>query len=413
MANVKPFKAIRPLSRYAARVASLPYDVMNTAEARKMAKENSNSFLHVSRAEIDLPKNTDEHSAEVYAKAAENFKNMIAHGVLAQDEEDCLYIYGQEWKGRKQIGIVACSSVDDYFNEVIKKHELTRPEKEKDRMEHMLSVHAHVGPIFLTYPHHVSIDEIISNFTLTNTPVYQFRTEDAVTHTAWVIADKALIANLVSIFKNEIPFTYIADGHHRTASAAKVGKKLADQNPSHTGKEEYNFFPSVLFPDNQLQILPYNRLVKNLNGMKSDNFMTKIEEKFFLHRRQYGTASALHEIRMYLEGSWFSLTPHDDLIDETNLINSLDISLLQNHILNPLLGIKDPRTDTRIDFVGGIRGFKELEHRVDNGEMKVAFSLYPVSVEKLISIADSGEIMPPKSTWFEPKLRDGLFSHSF
>ncbi len=413
MAIVKPFKAVRPLSRYAAHVASLPYDVMNTAEARKMAKENSNSFLHVSRAEIDLPKATDEHSKAVYEKAAENFKNMMSSGVLVQDKEDSLYIYAQEWKGRKQIGLVACSSVEDYFNEVIKKHELTRPEKEKDRINHMQSVQAHVGPIFLTYPHHLTVDKIIKDFTERNAPVYQFRSDDRVTHTCWVITDKAIIANLVSIFKKEIPYTYIADGHHRTASAAKVGKKLADKNPRHTGKEEYNFFLSVLFPDNQLQILPYNRLVKDLNGMQPDDFIAKLEKKFYVQRKKYGTTPLVHFIRMYLDGAWYSLTPHDGVVNDDNVIDSLDINILQNNILKPLLGIKDPRTDHRIDFVGGIRGFKELEQRVDDGEMKVAFSLHPVSIEQLMQIADSGKIMPPKSTWFEPKLRDGLFSHLF
>ena len=412
MASVKPFCGLRPVPDLAFQVASLPYDVMNTAEAREMAKGNPNSFLHVSRAEIDFPINTDEHSQQVYDKAKENFYKMINDGVLFQDEQPCLYIYAQVMNGRRQLGLVASSSIDDYFNDVIKKHELTRPEKEQDRIEHMQTLHAHVGPIFLTYPKNNEVDAIVENVIVYQKPVYDFTATDNIQHTVWVIKEEDAIAKIISLFETQIPYTYIADGHHRTASAAKVGQKLREQNPAHTGKEEYNFFLSVLFPDNQLAIMDYNRVVKDLNSNTVEEFLKKAGEHFSVSKTPTKKPGHLHQISMYLEGAWYELIPKEGSF-KNDPIGILDISILQNNLLSPVLGIADPRTDKRIDFVGGIRGLEELERRVNSGEMKVAFALYPVSLQQLMDIANSGNIMPPKSTWFEPKLRDGLFSHLF
>jgi len=416
MAIIKPFEGVRPDPKSAMYVASLPYDVMNTAEARKMAEGNPNSFLHVSRAEIDFPEGTDEHSTEVYERARDNFYKMMNDGVLFQDAYPFLYIYEQNMGGRRQTGLVACSSVEDYFNNVIKKHELTRPEKEEDRIRHMETIQAHVGPIFLTYPKNVSVDEIVDEICEKQEPVYNFLSTDGIKHAVWVVNDGDTIEKLAFIFKEEIPFTYIADGHHRTASAAKVGLKMREQNPGHTGNEEYNFFLSVLFPDDQLQIMDYNRVVKDLNGLTEDAFLKAIGSKFKMERANLDAETAkpskLHEFGMYLNKTWYKLEANKDII-KTDPIGILDITILQDNVLAPLLGIEDPRTDKRIDFVGGIRGLKELERRVDSGEMAVAFALFPVSLKQLMDIADSGGIMPPKSTWFEPKLRDGLFSHLF
>jgi uncharacterized protein (DUF1015 family) len=412
MAIIKAFKGVRPKTELAQQVASLPYDVMNTAEAKEMAKGNPYSFLHVSRAEIDLPVGTDEHSQQVYDKAKETFYKMISDGVLAQDGQPLLYIYAQEMNGRKQFGLVACSSIDDYFNDVIKKHELTRPEKEQDRIEHMQTLQAHVGPIFLTYPKNNDIDAIVENVLVYQKPVYDFTADDNIQHTVWVISESDAIENILSIFAQQIPYTYIADGHHRTASAAKVGQKMREQNPAHTGQEEYNFFLSVLFPDNQLAIMDYNRVVKDLNGNTPEGFLQKAGQHFSISKTSNKKPAQLHQITMYLDGSWYELIPKEGSFTN-DAVGVLDISILQNNLLSPVLGIADPRTDKRIDFIGGIRGLEELERRVDSGEMKVAFALYPVSLQQLMDIANSGNIMPPKSTWFEPKLRDGLFSHLF
>jgi uncharacterized protein (DUF1015 family) len=416
MAIIKPFQAVRPDPKLAMYVASLPYDVMNTEEARKMADGNPHSFLHVSRAEIDFPKGTDEHATKVYEKARDNFYGMMNDGVLFQDAYPFLYIYEQIMGGRRQTGLVACSSVEDYFNNIIKKHELTRPEKEEDRIRHMETLQAHVGPIFLTYPKNISVDEIIDEITEKEEPIYNFLAKDGVKHAVWIIRGDDKIADLVSIFDKEIPFTYIADGHHRTASAAKVGLKMREQNPEHTGKEEYNFFLSVLFPDDQLEIMDYNRVVKNLNGLSEDEFLKAISGKFTVGGSQLTSETAKpskpHTFGMYLKSSWYQLAAKKEIVRE-DPIGILDITILQENILSPLLGIADPRTDKRIDFVGGIRGLEELQRRVDSGEMAVAFALFPVSLKQLMDIADSGNIMPPKSTWFEPKLRDGLFSHLF
>ena len=412
MAIIKPFRAVRPRPDQAAAVASLPYDVMNSAEARKMAEGNPYSFLHVSRAEIDLPAGTDEHAPEVYRKAKENFDRLQKEGILVRDPQPFMYIYAQVMNGRRQVGLVACSSIYDYFNDVIKKHEFTRPEKELDRIVHMEAVQAHVGPIFLTYPQHASVDAVISGVIEKQKPVNDFKSEDGIQHTVWVIDNYELIQQLTGIFAKEIPYTYIADGHHRTASAAKVGQKIREGNPNHRGDEEYNFFLSVLFPSNQLAIMDYNRVVKDLNGWNPEGLIGKIEEKFTITKKTKSKPAELHEIDMYMERQWYQLKPKEGVYT-TDPIGVLDITILQDNILNPLLGIRDPRTDKRIDFVGGIRGLEELERRVNSGEMKIAFALYPVSIQQLMDIADSGQVMPPKSTWFEPKLRDGLFSHLF
>lgn len=396
------------------QVASLPYDVMNSAEAREMAKGNPNSFLHVSRAEIDFPEGTDEHSQAVYDKARDNFYKLMEDGVLFQDAYPHMYIYSQIMDGRRQTGLVACSSVEDYFNDVIKKHELTRPEKEEDRIRHMETLQAHVGPIFLTYPQNKSVDTIVDSIVDNEEPVYDILTKDGIKHTVWLIRNSEHISELISIFENQIPFTYIADGHHRTASAAKVGLKMKQENSSHDGTEEYNFFLSVLFPDDQLQIMDYNRVVKDLNSLSDEEFLKKLNEKFVISdaKAEPSKPKIIHEFEMYLGGKWYTLIAKKEIVKK-DPIGILDVTILEENILNPLLGIKDVRTDKRIDFVGGIRGLQELQRRVDSGEMKVAFALYPVSLKQLMDIADSGNIMPPKSTWFEPKLRDGLFSHLF
>lgn len=413
MSTIKPFRAVRPKAGAAEEIVSLPYDVMNSAEASIMAKGKPNSFLHVSRAEIDLPIGVDEHSQQVYDKARENFYHLTKSGALVQDDKPYLYIYAQVMNGRRQVGLVASSSTKDYFNDVIKKHEFTRPEKEKDRINHMQTLQAHVGPIFLTYRAHSGVDQIIGNYITFNAPAYDITTEDSIQHTVWVVNDEATIEQLVHLFASEIPYTYIADGHHRAASAAKVGLKIKEQNEKHTGEEEYNFFLSVLFPDNQLAIMDYNRVVKDLNGLSKGEFLEKVSTAFDLHRTSgIGHPTKLHEFKMYIDKQWYTLTAKEGTYTN-DPIGILDVTILQNNLLAPLLGIADPRTDKRIDFVGGIRGLKELERRVDSGEMAVAFALYPVSLEQLMDIADSGNVMPPKSTWFEPKLRDGFFSHLF
>lgn len=414
MAIIQPFSAIRPTEPLATQVASLPYDVMNTAEARLMAQGNPHSFLHVSRAEIDLPEGVDEHSQAVYDKASENFRQLISNGTLFQEENPCYYIYAQTMNGRRQIGLVASSSVEDYFNDVIKKHEFTRPEKEEDRIRHMETLNAHVGPIFLTYPQNNTIDSVVAKIVDHETPLYDFTPEDNVRHTVWLLNNLEDIALVTTTFKQQIAYTYIADGHHRTASAAKVGQQLKAQNPNHNGSEEYNFFLSVLFPDNQLAIMDYNRLVKDLNDYSEEDFLRAVATKFELNKVNFSEAKpqALHQFGMYLAHQWYLLTAKSDIV-KSDPIGILDVTILQENILAPLLGINDPRTDKRIDFVGGIRGLQELERRVNNGEAAVAFALFPVSLKQLMDIADSGNVMPPKSTWFEPKLRDGLFSHLF
>ncbi len=411
MAQIKPFRALRPQQQVVEQVATLPYDVMNTAEAKAMAEGNPNSFLHVSRAEIDLPQEVDIHSAAVYAKANENFRKLITDGVLVQEEKPSYYIYAQTMNGRRQFGIAACSSIDDYFSDTIKKHEYTRPEKELDRIQHMEAVQAHVGPIFLTYPTNNTIKEIVTSVSA-ETPTYDFTAVDGVTHQLWIVNDDTLIQSISTIFSTEIPFTYIADGHHRAASAAKVGLKLRENGGNSSA--EYNFFLSVLFPSDELAIMDYNRLVKDLNGNTVAELIEKIKLNFEVEIIFDDNAKPKmpNQFGMYINKQWFRLTAKSNIL-KTDPIGILDVTILQENILAPLLNITDPRTDTRIDFVGGIRGLTELKNRVDSGEHAVAFALYPVSLTQLIAIADSGNVMPPKSTWFEPKLRDGLLCHLF
>lgn len=411
MAIVKPFKAVRPTPSLAHKVASLPYDVMNAAEAKDMAKGNPYSFLHVSRAEIDLPENTDVHSPEVYQKARQNFDALIADKVLVQDTNPYYYVYALTMQGRVQNGLVACSSIDDYFNDVIKKHEYTRPEKELDRIEHMRAVEAQVGPIFLTYPSHNKIDSLIAKVK-TQTPIYDFVAEDGIKHQVWVIDNKEAVAEIEYVFNNEVAATYIADGHHRTASAAKVGMELRAASGDTTAP--YNYFLSVLFASHELAIMDYNRIVKDLNGKSVADFLAALSALFEIEKISFENAkpSKVNHFGMYIDSEWYRLIAKNTIL-KTDPIGVLDVSLLQDNVLSPLLNILDPRTSDRIDFVGGIRGLAGLQKRVDSGEMAVAFALYPVSIEQLITISDSGNVMPPKSTWFEPKLRDGLFSNLF
>lgn len=411
MAVLRAFKGIRPRKDLAKDVAALPYDVMNSSEAREMVKDKPYSFLHVDKAEIDLPENINIYDAVVYQKANENLQKMIDQGILIQDDKPKLYIYRLIMKGRAQTGIVGVTSIDDYMNDIIKKHELTREEKEKDRINHVDFCNANTGPIFLTYRNNKRIDEIVKDLTF-NPPEYTFVAEDGVAHLVWVIDDKALIEEIVSIFKG-VDYLYIADGHHRAASAVKVGMKRREENRNYTGDEEFNYFLSVLFPKDDLYIMDYNRVVKDLNGLSAEDFMDKIQRAFEVTACQDDSPykpEEKHTFGMFLQGKWFKLKAKPGTYDENDEVNSLDVSILQNNLLAPILGIGDPRLDKRIDFIGGIRGLDELEKRTRE-DMTVAFSMYPTSIEDLMRIADAKKVMPPKSTWFEPKLRSGLFIH--
>jgi uncharacterized protein (DUF1015 family) len=414
MAILKPFKGLRPPQNIVKDLASRPYDVLNSKEAREEVKGNPTSLLHITKAEIDCPEGVDEHGQQVYDKVVENFKMFRDKGWLVKDAEDKLYIYAQTMDGRTQYGIVGCTHIDDYFNNVIKKHELTRKDKEEDRMIHVRITNANVEPVFFSYPAHNEIDTIVENIVKNQKPIYDFVADfDGFGHHFWVIDDKATIARIVEIFEKEIPALYVADGHHRTAAAALVGKEKKANNPNHTGKEEYNYFMSVIFPDNQLKIIDYNRVVKDLNGLTEAQLLEKLQKTFDV--KEQGTEiykpAKLHEFSMYLGGKWYSMTAQQGTYNDNDPIGVLDVTILSNLVLDEILGIKDLRTDKRIDFVGGIRGLGELKRRVDNGEMKVAFALYPVSMKQLIDIADTNNIMPPKTTWFEPKLRSGLAIH--
>ncbi len=412
MAVIKAFKGVRPPEDLADKVASRPYDVLNSEEARQEASGNEYSLLHIIKPEIDLPPGVDVHSQPVYDKAVENFKKFQDKGWLVQDEEEHLYIYGQTMWGKTQYGLVGCASVDDYMKNVIKKHELTRPDKEEDRMIHVRVNNANIEPVFFSYPAHAELDGLIKEFVKSIAPEYDFVAVDGIGHHFWVMRDKKLIGRIIELFA-EIPATYVADGHHRTAAAALVGKEKREQNPGHTGKEEYNFFLAVHFPDDQLTIIDYNRVVKDLHGMTPAGFIKRLEEGFEIEEKGTGVykPASLHNFSMYLGGKWYSLTAKEGTYDDNDPIGVLDVTILSNQVLEPLLGIEDLRRSQRIDFVGGIRGLEELSKRVDSGEMEVAFALYPVSMKQLIDIADSGNIMPPKTTWFEPKLRSGLVIH--
>lgn len=411
MATVRAFKAIRPKKELAEKVAALPYDVMDSDEAREMTKNNPYSFLHVDKAEIDLDRSTDAYDKKVYEKARENLYGMIEKGTLIEDPKPYLYIYRQIMNGKSQTGIVGCTSIDEYIKNIIKKHEFTRADKEKDRINHVDYCNANTGPIFLTYKSVKGIDDIVADWTKKQ-PEYDFVSEDGISHIVWVINDEKTIEKLTSLFK-QVKYLYIADGHHRAASAVKVGIKRREQNPNYTGNEEFNFFLSVIFPDNDLHIMDYNRVVKDLNGLSSEEYMHKVSEKFDISKYEgegQFRPSCKHTYGMYLDGQWYKLTAKDGTFKPEDPVDRLDVSILQNNLLQPILGIQDPRTDKRIDFVGGIRGLKELEKRVAEG-MKLAFSMYPTTIEDLMDIADAGKVMPPKSTWFEPKLRSGIFIH--
>lgn len=412
MATVKPFKAIRPDAKYADKVISLPYDVMNRKEAAEMAAENPYSFLHICRAEIDLPEQEDAYDRSVYEKARDNIAERLENGVFVQEEKPALYIYRQIMDGRAQTGIVGCVAVDEYQNNTIKKHEFTRVEKEIDRINHFDICDADTEPVFLTYRDDKRIRSIMEGYVANHEPEYDITSEDGIQHTLWVVDDPELVQSLTGLF-DEIPALYIADGHHRSASACKVGLKRREEHPDYTGDEEFNFFMAVIFPDNDLKIFDYNRVVKDLNGNSKEEFLAKIQEAGFEVEEKGSDIyypESKHIFAMFLDGKWYKLTAKDSIIPD-HVTESLDVAVLQNSLLQPILGIEDPRTDKRIDFVGGIRGLEELEKRV-NDDMEVAFAVYPVDVEDLLRVADNNMVMPPKSTWFEPKLGSGLFLHS-
>ena len=411
MAVFRPFKALRPTSEFASRVAALPYDVMNSAEAKEMVVGNPYSFLHVDKAEIDLPDGTDLYSSEVYAKAKENLENLEKDGICAMDEAPCFYVYRQIMNGREQTGLVGCAWVDDYIENRIKKHELTRADKEADRIRHVDTCDANTGPIFLCYRDNEKVNAIIEE-QKKNAPVYDFVTEDGIGNTVWVIENSEICKELSELL-GEVGDFYIADGHHRCASAVNVAKMRREQNPEFDGTEEFNFFLAVLFPADSLEIMDYNRVVKDLNGNTEEEFIDKIGEKFEIELASCDGAyhpEEKHIFGMYLGNKWYKLTAKDGTFDENNPVDQLDVSILQKNLLTPLLNIGDPRTDKRIDFIGGIRGLKELEKRCKE-DMEIAFSMYPTTLDDLMSIADANMIMPPKSTWFEPKLLSGLFIH--
>lgn len=410
MAVFKSFKAFRPLSDKAALIASKPYDVLNSEEARVEAMGNPLSFLHIGKPEIDLDPKIDLHDASVYQKGRENLMKLVNDGNLVEDKEPSIYVYAQTMNGRTQYGLVGCASVDDYWKDNIKKHEKTRKDKEEDRCEHVRVTNAHTGPIFLTYRDLNSIDEIV-NSVIKNTPDNDHVAADGIRHQSWVIKDSQLSSHITEILA-DVDYFYVADGHHRSAAASIVGRERQQANPNHTGNEEYNFFLAVLFPASQLYIMDYNRLVKDLNGLTKEEFFAKLTD-FFTIKEVEGICKPdkKGEIGMYIDGKWYCLNFHSKFMDTNDPVEKLDVALLQKHILTPFLGIDDPRTSKNIDFVGGIRGLKELEKRVDSGEMQIAFAMNATSVEELMAIADASQIMPPKSTWFEPKLRDGLFVH--
>ncbi|MDD5014299.1 MAG: DUF1015 family protein [Atribacterota bacterium] len=412
MPVIKPFKALRPQPELVTRVASPPYDVLNSEEARQLVKGNPYSFLHVNKAEIDLDSSVDHYDQRVYEKASKNLDRLIEEKVYLQDEQEKIYIYRQIMKGRAQTGLVVCVSIDDYLKGKIKKHENTREDKEKDRINHIDFTDANTGPVFLTYKAKDEIKQIVNKWTEEENSVYDFTSEDGITHTCWVIDDKLTIQQLIEFFA-EIDYLYIADGHHRAAAASKVGLKRREQFKNYNGKEEFNYFLSVLFPHDELYIMDYNRVVADLFGNSEGEFIKKISEKFAVEKDNGGgpyQPEARHVFGMYLNNCWYKLTAKPGTFDEDDAVDSLDVSILQNNLLTPILGIEDPRTDQRIEFVGGIRGLEELKRRVKAG-FKVAFSLYPTSIEELMKVADAGKLMPPKSTWFEPKLRSGIFIH--
>lgn len=410
MVKVKPFAAIRPPKEIVSEVASRPYDVLNSVEAKAEATEKS--LLHIIKPEIDFDPIIDEHSKEAYDKAVENFKLWQHRGWLAQDKKECYYVYAQTMEGRTQYGLVLGASVEDYLTGKIKKHELTRKDKEEDRMIHVRIQNANVEPVFFAYPDNSEINSLVANVVKSKSPEYDFVAEDGFGHHFWIIDQDADINRITEIFAT-VPAFYVADGHHRTAAAALVGEEKRKANPNHTGNEEYNFFLAVVFPESHLKIIDYNRVVKDLNGMTSEEFVNKLQKSFIVEKRgsEIYKPTALHNFAMYLDGNWYSLTAREGTYNDNDPIGVLDVTVLSNLVFDNLLDIKDLRTSKRIDFVGGIRGLGELQKRVDSGEMAAAFALYPVSMKQLIDIADTGNIMPPKTTWFEPKLRSGIAIH--
>lgn len=413
MAIIKPFKGLRPPKQIIENVSCLPYDVMNTTEALEMASNKPESLLHITRAEIEFDAKTDPHDEKVYKKAEDNFKKFQEKGILIQDPNDKYYIYAQTMNGKTQYGIVGAAAYKDYDNGIILKHELTRPDKEEDRKVLMRKLNANIEPVFFTYRAVSEIDAIVKDIVTNNETDYDFTSEDGFGHHFWVIDDSETNKKIEELFLTKVPRTYVADGHHRTAAAAGIGKERSAANPNHTGREAYNYFMAVHFPDNQLQIIDYNRVVKDLNGLSPEEILYRIKENFDIVSESTSIIkpSILHTLSMYLNGKWYELIAKSNTYDDNSPIDSLDVSVLSKYILEPILDIKDLRTDTRIEFVGGIRGLGELSKRVDSGEMAVAFALFPVSMHQLMHIADTGNIMPPKVTWFEPKLRSGLVIH--
>ena len=410
---IKPFKGIRPPQNMIEQISSRPYDVLNSEEAREEAKGNEKSLYHIIKPEIDFPAGTDEHDPIVYGKSVENFKAFQANGWLKQDEKELYYIYAQTMNGKIQYGLVICTHIDDYLNGRIKKHELTRRDKEEDRIKHVRINNANIEPVFFAYPDNADLDEIVAKYT-SDTPEYDFvSVPDNFRHTFWIIHEDVDIKRITELFAS-IPALYIADGHHRTAATVAVGAEKAQLNPDHQGNEEYNYFLAVCFPASQLRIIDYNRVVKDLNGLSDVEFLQALSIHFEVADKgvEIFKPTQLHEFSLYLEGRWYALTAKKGTYDDRDPVGVLDVTISSNLILDAILGIKDLRTDKRVDFVGGIRGLGELKRRVDSGEMKMALALYPVSMQQLIDIADSGNIMPPKTTWFEPKLRSGLVIHS-
>ena len=410
MAVIKPFRGLRPPDEIVERLACLPYDVMNSEEASRMAEGKEESLLHITRAEIDCPPGTDVHSEEVYLKSVENFKKFQEQSWLKKDDSAKYYIYAQTMNGRTQYGIVGAASCDDYHKGIIKKHELTRPDKEEDRMVLTRYLNANIEPVFFSYKAVPEIDKIVESVVNNQLADYDFVAEDGFGHHFWTVNESGVIQQIEELFATKVPATYVADGHHRTAAAARIGLEKKSQNPNHNGEEPYNYFMAVHFPDNQLQIIDYNRVVRDLNGLSEEALLEKLAGSFAIEKMgsEIYKPASLHEFSMYLNGNWYKLTAKKGTYDDDDPIGVLDVTILSKQVLEPIFDIADLRTSTRIDFIGGIRGLGELKKRVDSGEMKVAFALFPVSMQQLIAIADSGNIMPPKTTWFEPKLRSGF-----
>lgn len=410
MAIIKPFKAVRPANEYVKMVAELPYDVMNREEAKKLAKGNKYSYLHIDRAEIDLDDNVDEHDEKVYLKAKENLNKFIDKNIFIKDEEEAIYIYREIVNDRAQTGIVACVAIDDNLNGVVKKHEYTKPDKELDRTNHIKYCNANTGTVLLTYKNKEEIEKIIDYYVYFMAPIYDFKTDDGVIHTIWRVEKERDIVDLVNEFA-KIENLYIADGHHRCAAAENIALEKRSKNPNYTGKEEFNYYTAMIAPDTDLKVMDYNRVVKDLNGFNEEEFLEKIKEKFIVRKakKNYKPNKKGH-VGMYLDDNWYEIEFGKEYLQEGDVVDTLDISILQKHILDEILGIKNPRTDKRIDFIGGIRGSKEVERRVKE-DMKVGFLMYPTHIDELISVADENKVMPAKSTWFEPKVRCGLFLH--